>query len=115
MIEQTIDILSRIVVKQHLIREVFFKVSLSPTHLTACIGWTGIVREDYLQTMFDQFATAHTGFAFTDHALGLYLCWKMIQLQGGELRLTINDQFKHQITFTLPYNAAQQGVAADAA
>jgi light-regulated signal transduction histidine kinase (bacteriophytochrome) len=101
MLDQTIDILSRIAVKHPLKREVRIEVSFDGSYVSVLISWTGSGREEHLLDMFRQFETARTGFAFSERGLGLYLCWQMTRLQGGQLQFGIRDQASHHITMTL--------------
>jgi len=101
MLDQTIDILSRIAIKHPLKRELRIEVNFDSSYVSVLVSWTGSGREEHLLDMFRQFETARTGFTFSERGLGLYLCWQMTQLQGGQLQFEIRDQASHQITMTL--------------
>jgi signal transduction histidine kinase len=114
MVDQIVELLTKIAVKYPLKRDVRYDAQFDDNSITTTISWTGTGREEHLLDMFHQFASARTGFAFSERGLGLYLSWRLTQLQSGQLHFEIRDQTTHVMTLTLPC-AAQQALPPDAA
>ena len=102
IIDHIFALLTPIVLKVRSKSEVRFSIEFDDQSISTIVGWVGQGPEPYLLENYNQFPSAHTGFAFSGPSLDLYLSWRLTQQLGGQLHFAIRDQTTHLITLTLP-------------